>query len=153
MSVNSSEDSGARQGPALSDQFRRRIEAATAPPTPSRQVRLHVRRVGVWTVTKNAIILGVLIGIITIIAVFIAWSAYSNSGGLQSLDTTLTGSASGSGLASITKVLNTKTIMGFATLIAILQVVGTVVAGVIGALAYNAFGRVSGGILFGFESA
>ncbi|AMM21427.1 hypothetical protein AX769_16430 [Frondihabitans sp. PAMC 28766] len=119
--------------------------------TDTRQVRLNVVHLGLWTAAKNALIVGVLVGIVTVIAFFLGWTAFSNSGGIASLASTLSGGGSSTEVASIEKVVNTSSVMAIGVVVAVVQVVSIIVLGVVGAAIYNGFTHLAGGLTLGFS--
>lgn len=132
----------------LADSLAGRVD----PERDARQVRLHVAHFGLWATAKNASIVGVILGVVTILAAFIGWTAFSNAGGLQSIDKIFSGGSTGSGLSTLTAILNEKSVMAAAAVLAVLQVVGSIILSVVAALAYNASAPLTGGLLFGFEA-
>lgn len=128
-----------------------RLAEKVTPTREARQVRLLVTSFGVWTTAKNALVVGIIIGVLMITAVFIAWTSFQSAGGLNAAAAALVGTSSPTLSSSLTAFLTTKTVMAAAIVLAVLQIVATTVTAVVGALAYNASVRLTGGILLGFE--
>jgi hypothetical protein len=127
-------------------------QPAVAGSTLERQVRFRLTRLGLLDLAKYGALVGVVIAILTVIGVYIGWTSFDQAGGLQGLDATISGGSSSSSFGSVTKVVNTGSVMALALVVAALQFVGSIVLAVIGGLFYNAAARLTGGLFVGFSS-
>ncbi|RKR73356.1 DUF3566 domain-containing protein [Frondihabitans australicus] len=117
------------------------------------EVRLLVHHLGVGALAKYGLLAGVVVGILMTIAGYVAWTAFSSSGGFASLAQTLLGDGQSSSVASLQRAITTGSVMSVVVVLAAVQVVTTVVVAVLGGLAYNAAVRFTGGVMLGFSSA
>jgi hypothetical protein len=122
-----------------------------APKGPTAQVRLNVRHLSVWSATKIAFLIGLILGIFGIAATMATRQILVATGGFAQIDTLLGGAFSTSSGASITSTISFGLVLAIAVAIAALTVIGTTVLGVLVAVLYNASTRLTDGLLVGFS--
>ncbi|SDU31664.1 DUF3566 domain-containing protein [Jiangella alkaliphila] len=133
-------------------------KAATTP-TPSRsassrrpgrvrKARLRLLRVDPWSVMKTAFLLSVALGITLFVAVAVLWSVLDAAGVFSSIDdvvTDMTASDSNSGI-DINQYVELSRVLGFTTLIAVVDVVLLTALATLGAFLYNLSASLLGGL-------
>jgi hypothetical protein len=117
-----------------------------------RQVRLHFVHLSVWAATKIAFLTGVVVGLLTILALMIVWLILIQSGTLDETVGTFLSGTSTSGTASVKSTLSFGPALTFAIIAGILNTVALTALGTVGTLLYNFVVRVTGGILLGFTT-
>ncbi|WP_199701409.1 DUF3566 domain-containing protein, partial [Jiangella rhizosphaerae] len=131
--------------------------AATPNPTRStssrrpgrvRKARLRLLRVDPWSVMKTAFLLSVALGITLFVAVAVLWSVLDAAGVFSSIDdivTDMTASDSNSGI-DINQYVELSRVLGFTTLIAVVDVVLLTALATLGAFLYNLSASLLGGL-------
>ncbi|WP_203453483.1 DUF3566 domain-containing protein [Jiangella aurantiaca] len=132
---------------------------ASATPSPSRstssrrpgrvrKARLRLLRVDPWSVMKTAFLLSVALGITLFVAVAVLWSVLDAAGVFSSIDdvvTDMTASDSNSGI-DINQYVELSRVLGFTTLIAVVDVVLLTALATLGAFLYNLSASLLGGL-------
>ena len=114
-----------------------------------RKARLRLLRVDPWSVMKTAFLLSVALGIAIFVAVAVLWSVLDAAGvftAVGGLVQDLTQSESGTGV-DIESYTSLSRVLGFTTLIAVVDVVLVTALATLGAFLYN----LSAGLLGGLE--
>jgi hypothetical protein len=119
---------------------------ATAPRT--RKARLRLQRLDPWSVMKLSFLLSIAVGIIIFIAVAVVWSVLDAVGIFSTVGQTIsdvTGSANKGGF-DLQSYLSLSRVLGFTTLVALVDVVLWTALATLGAFCYNLTASVVGGL-------
>lgn len=135
--------------------------AETAPPRPQsrtsnpvrraprvRKARLRLLRIDPWSVMKTAFLLSVALGITLFVAVAVLWSVLDAAGVFDSvggLITDVTASDTNAGI-NINQYIELSRVLGFTTLIAVVDVVLITAMATLGAFLYNLSASLLGGL-------
>lgn len=120
--------------------------------TTSRQVRLKLVYVDVWSLVKLSFLVWLSLGIVLIVASVLIWVVLFSTGVFGTLDETLR-EISGQDEFSIANTFGIAQVLGFTVIIALLNtIVGTALGAVAGFL-YNLSVRLTGGLLVGFQNS
>jgi hypothetical protein len=114
----------------------------------SRQVRLSLRYVSVWSATRIAFLCGVGFGLVSGVVTLILWAVLSQFGVFAQLSVLLSGTSTGSGASGgfgFAQALGVAVIVGF------LNGLGVTLFGIVGSAVYNFGVRVMGGAALGFS--
>lgn len=113
-----------------------------------RKARLRLLRVDPWSVMKTAFLLSVALGITLFVAVAVLWSVLDAAGVFSSIDdiiTDMTASDANSGI-DINQYVELSRVLGFTTLIAVVDVVLLTALATLGAFLYNLSASLLGGL-------
>ena len=120
--------------------------------TSSRQVRLKLVYIDVWSLVKLSFLVWLCLGIVLIVASVLIWVVLASTGIFDTLDETLREVLSDDNFA-ITNSFGIGQVLLFSFIIALLNtVVGTALGAVAGFL-YNLSVRITGGLLVGFQNS
>jgi hypothetical protein len=121
--------------------------------TPStKQVRLKLVYIDFWSALKLAFLVSVVLGIVLIVVSFLVWTVVASTGIFDSVNQLFQDVAGeGSGFA-LESIVGLPQVMGFAVIVALLNVVVITVLGAITAMLYNLSVRLTGGLLVGFTN-
>jgi hypothetical protein len=123
--------------------------SGTDRPESTRQVRLKLVSVGFWSAVKLSFLIGLCVGIVTLVGAFLVWTMLNQLGIFTKLDTVLTSFADvGTNLKSI---IGLGQVMSFTVIVAILDVVVVTVLGAIFTVLYNLSVKITGGLWVGFR--
>ncbi len=116
----------------------------------ARKARLRVARLDPWTVMKVTFLLSIALGIVTLVAVTILWLALDVAGVFSQVGDTLnsvtgTGGTSSGGF-NLQSFLSLPNVLGFTTVVAIVDVVLVTALATLGAYLYNLSAGFAGGI-------
>ncbi|HEU0256204.1 MAG TPA: DUF3566 domain-containing protein [Microbacteriaceae bacterium] len=115
-----------------------------------RQVRLKLVSVGFWSAVKLSFLIGLCVGIVTLVGAFLVWTMLNQLGIFTKLDTVLTSFVdTGTNLKSIVSLGQ---VMSFTVIVAILDVVVVTILGAIFAVLYNLSVKITGGLSVGFRN-
>lgn len=117
----------------------------------SKQVRLRMVHVDFWSAMKVAAILGLVLGIIQIVVVFVMWTLLQVVGLFDKIDEVLRDILADPEFA-IASILSLPQVMMFTLLVAVLNFVVITVMGAVIAVLYNLSVRVTGGLQVGFAN-
>lgn len=117
----------------------------------SKQVRLRLVHVDFWSAMKVSAILGLVLGIIQIVVVFVMWTLLQVVGLFAKIDEVMQDILADSEFA-ITTFLSLPQVMMFTLLVAVLNFVVITVMGAVIAVLYNLSVRVTGGLQVGFAN-
>lgn len=123
--------------------------------TPSRansQVRLSLKHVSIFAVARVSFLVGVVIGIVGIIALCVLYSVLHSTGGLSQLDTLVDGVTGKTNTGTVTSIVTFSRVFAVSALLAVVDVIVTTIGGIIGALLYNLSVKFTGGLLVGFAN-
>ena len=120
--------------------------------TSSRQVRLKLVYIDVWSLVKLSFLVWLCLGIVLIVASVLIWVVLFSTGVFEELDTTLRDILSQPEF-SIAGSFGVGQVVLFAVIIGLLNtIVGTALGAVAGFL-YNLSVRFTGGLLVGFQNS
>ncbi|WP_206447963.1 DUF3566 domain-containing protein [Agrococcus sp. KRD186] len=117
----------------------------------SKQVRLRLVHVDFWSAMKVSAILGLVLGIIQIVVVFVMWTLLQVVGLFDKIDEVLRDILADPEFA-IASILSLPQVMMFTLLVAVLNFVVITVMGAVIAVLYNLSVRVTGGLQVGFAN-
>lgn len=118
--------------------------------TASKQVRLKLVYVDFWSSVKLAFLVAVCLGIVTIVATFLTYTVLVQTQVLTKVDDLYATVAGQS--ADLAAILSLGNVMGFAVVVAVLNMVVVTALGAIYALLYNLSVKITGGLLVGFTN-
>lgn len=117
----------------------------------SKQVRLRLVHVDFWSAMKISAILGLVLGIVQLVVVFIMWTLLQVVGLFDKIDEVLQDILANPDFA-ITSMLSLPQVMMFTLLVAVLNFVVITVMGAVIAVLYNLSVRITGGLQVGFAN-
>ncbi len=117
----------------------------------AKQVRLKLVYIDFWSAVKLSFLVWVALGVVLIVGSFLIWMVLAQTGIFDRLSA-LFGEVSGDPTFSITQTFGLPQVLGFALVIAILNIVVGTALGAIAAVLYNLSVRISGGLLVGFTN-
>jgi len=116
-------------------------------------VKLKLVRVDIWSAVKFGFLLQIGLGIATVILFFLLWLAASQSGLFGSVSgflTTLIGNDSSS--VDVGSQISLPRVLGLGGGLAVFNIITGTLSTFVGALIFNAIGKVVGGISVGFSN-
>ena len=119
--------------------------------TPTKQVRLKLVYIDFWSAVKLSFLVAVCGAILLLVATFFVWIVLNSVGLIADVDALFTDIIGEEG-PSLTAVFSLGQVMLFASVVAILNLVGGTAIGAISALLYNLSVRLTGGLLVGFTN-
>jgi hypothetical protein len=117
----------------------------------SKQVRLKLVYIDFWSVVKLSFLVGLCIGIIGVVGMFLIWTVLNQTGIFDQVNS-LFQDISGAGGGSLKSILGLNQVMGFSIVVGILDVVVVTALGAVLALLYNLSVKITGGLLVGFTN-
>jgi len=125
--------------------------AKKSPRTKStKQVRLKLVYVDFWSTVKLSFLFSICLAIVTIVGTFLVWIVLNQTGIFKQIGDLFNDIAGGT--TNLMSFVALPQVMGFAFVVAILDVVVVTALGAIAALLYNLSVKVSGGVLVGFTN-
>ena len=118
--------------------------------TPAKQVRLRLVYIDFWSAVKLSFLVAVCLAVVSIVAAFLIWTVLNSTGIFNQLNS-LVQDIAGTG-SDLTAVVSLGNVMGFAVVVAILNLVVTTVLGAVIAVLYNLSVKITGGVLVGFTT-
>lgn len=118
--------------------------------TASKQVRLKLVYVDFWSAVKLAFLIAVCLAIVTIVATFLTYTVLVQTEVLTTVDNLYATVAGES--ADLTAILSIGNVMGFAVVVAVLNMVVVTALGAVYAVLYNLSVKITGGLLVGFTN-
>ncbi|MDJ0348719.1 DUF3566 domain-containing protein [Cryobacterium sp. PH29-G1] len=118
--------------------------------TTSKQVRLKLVYVDFWSAVKLAFLIAVCVAIVTIVATFLTYTVLVQTEVLTKVDDLYATVAGES--ADLAAILSIGNVMGFAVVVAVLNMVVITALGAIYAVLYNLSVKITGGLLVGFTN-
>ncbi len=119
--------------------------------TPTKQVRLKLVYIDFWSAVKLSFLVAVCGAILLLVATFFIWIVLNSIGVIQDVDAVFADIIGEDG-PSLAAILSLGQVMFFATIVALLNLVGGTAIGAISALLYNLSVRLTGGLLVGFTN-
>jgi hypothetical protein len=122
--------------------------AGAYPSARTRRARLKVAHVDAWSVMKLSFLLSIALGIMMFIAVAVLWTILNTLGVFEAVGSTVsdvTGSADEAGF-DVVGFFSLSRVLGFTTLVAIIDVVLITALATIGAWLYNLSADLVGGV-------
>jgi hypothetical protein len=117
----------------------------------SRQVRLRLVHIDFWSAMKVSAVLGLVLGIVQVVVVFVMWTLLQVVGLFGKVDEVMRDILADPEFA-ITSVLSLPQVMMFTLLVAVLNFVVVTVLGAVIAVLYNLSVRLTGGLQVGFAN-
>ena len=117
---------------------------------PSKQVRLKLVYVDFWSSVKLSFLVAVCLAIVTIMATFLTYTVLVQTEVLTTVDELYATVAGES--ADLAAILSIGNVMGFAVVVAVLNIVVITALGAIYAVLYNLSVKITGGLLVGFTN-
>lgn len=116
----------------------------------TKQVRLKLVYVDFWSAVKLSFLIAICMAIVTIVGVFLIYTVLDQTQIFDEADRLFKDVTGGS--ATLTSFISLPQVMGFTTVVALLNLVIVTALGAIMALLYNLSVKVTGGILVGFTN-
>ncbi|GAA1800095.1 DUF3566 domain-containing protein [Agromyces neolithicus] len=117
---------------------------------PAKQVRLRLVYIDFWSAVKLSFLIAVCLAVVSIVATFLIWTVLNSTDIFNKLNE-LVQDVAGTG-GDLSSVLSLGNVMGFAVVVALLNLVVTTALGAILAVLYNLSVKITGGILVGFTN-
>ncbi|NPC98787.1 DUF3566 domain-containing protein [Nocardioides sp. zg-DK7169] len=136
------------------DEHRANTGAAAPAPTgsgsgrPPRRARLRLTRVDPWSVMKTAFLLSIAFAVVTIVSVLMVWSVLGAAGVWESINSSVRDIVGGDQAEefNIENYLGTARVLGFTTIVAVVDVVLLTAIATLGAFLYNMAAALLGGV-------
>jgi hypothetical protein len=128
-----------------------KLARKSSPERGTTQVRLKLRHVSVGSVAKIAFLMGLAVGVVGVIAIMVAYGILNATGTFGQLDTTL-GGVLGTSSGAVTSIVTPGRVFAISIVLALLDIVGFTLGGVIAAALYNASTRLTEGLFIGFTN-
>lgn len=119
--------------------------------TPTKQVRLKLVYIDFWSAVKLSFLVALCGAVLLLVATFFIWIVLNSLGVIEQIDSVFSDIV-GEDATSLASVLSLGQVMFFATIVALLNIVGGTAIGAISALLYNLSVRLTGGLLVGFTN-
>jgi Transmembrane domain of unknown function (DUF3566) len=115
---------------------------------PARRARLRLTRIDPWSVMKTAFLLSIAFGIVTVVSVMVVWTVLGAAGVWDSINATVQSVIGGedSSKFDVENYLGTSRVLGFTTLVAVVDVVLLTAIATLAAFLYNMAAALLGGI-------
>lgn len=120
-------------------------------PAAAKQVRLKLVYVDFWSILKLSFLFALILGIVTIVVAFLVWSLLNQTGVFDTINKLLQEIA-GKDNFDLFSFASLPQVMGFAVVVAILNVIVITALGAISAVLYNLATKLTGGVLLGFTN-
>lgn len=120
--------------------------------TTSRQVRLKLVYIDVWSLVKLSFLVWLCLGIVLIVASVLIWVVLFSTGIFDTLDETLIDML-GDDNFSIANSFGIGQVVLFTFIIAVLNTIVGTALGAVGGFLYNLSVRLTGGLLVGFQNS
>ena len=120
--------------------------------TTSRQVRLKLVYVDVWSLVKLSFLVWLCLGIVLIVASVLIWVVLFSTGIFDTLDETLRDILAQPEF-SIASTFGITQVLLFSFIIAVLNTIVGTALGAVGGFLYNLSVRFTGGLLVGFQNS
>lgn len=120
--------------------------------TTSRQVRLKLVYIDVWSLVKLSFLVWLCLGIVLIVASVLIWVVLFSTGIFDTLDETLVDMLGDDDFA-IANSFGIGTVVLFTVIIAVLNTIVGTALGAVGGFLYNLSVRLTGGLLVGFQNS
>ncbi len=120
--------------------------------TTSRQVRLKLVYLDVWSLVKLSFLVWLCLGIVLVVASVLIWVVLASTGIFDTLDETLREVMSDENF-SISNSFGIGQVLVFTVIIALLNTIVGTALGAVAAFLYNLSVRLTGGLLVGFQNS
>jgi hypothetical protein len=120
--------------------------------TTSRQVRLKLVYIDIWSLVKLSCLVWLCLGIVLIVASVLIWVVLFSTGIFDELDATLRDML-GDDEFAIANSFGLGTVVFFTFIIAVLNTIVGTALGAVGGFLYNLSVRLTGGLLVGFQNS
>jgi hypothetical protein len=120
--------------------------------TTSRQVRLKLVYIDVWSLVKLSFLVWLCLGIVLIVASVLIWVVLFSTGIFDTLDATLRDML-GDDEFAIANSFGIGQVVLFTFIIAVLNTIVGTALGAVGGFLYNLSVRLTGGLLVGFQNS
>ncbi len=118
---------------------------------PTKQVRLKLVYIDFWSAVKLSFLVAICGAVLLLVATLFVWIVLNSIGVIQDVDA-LFADISGDEATSLAAIFSLGQVMFFASIVAVLNVVGGTAIGAISTLLYNLSVRLTGGLLVGFTN-
>lgn len=113
----------------------------------TRKARLRLARIDPWSVMKTTFLFSIAFGIMLVVATFVVWSVLAGSGAIESVNTFLnTALGDQNTQFDIGGILSLQRVLGFAAIVAAIDVVIITALATLAAFLYNLAATVMGGL-------
>lgn len=128
-----------------------KLQQKTKQPVSTRQVRLRLVRLDFWSVVKLSFLIALAGAIVLVVAVALVWMVLDSTGVFDKVDALLRDVLQQKAY-SIEKEVSLGQVLGFASVLGILDVVVGTVLGAVVSVLYNLSVLVTGGLNVGFSN-
>ncbi|AJM76919.1 DUF3566 domain-containing protein [Rathayibacter toxicus] len=135
----------------MSSTVAEKLATKSAKSPAAKQITLKLVYIDFWSLVKMAFLLGLSLGIITVVVSFLVFTVLTQTGLLDKLDSFAQGIGS-LGDASLSSLVSLPQVMGFALVVAILDTIVTTALGAVVAILYNISVKITGGLVVGFTN-
>ena len=118
--------------------------------TTTKQVRLKLVYVDFWSAVKLSFLVAIALAVITVVAFFLVYTVLETTGIFANING-LYKDVAGVG-DDLTAIFNLGRVMGFAVVVAILDLIVVTALGALCAALYNLSVKITGGLLVGFTN-
>lgn len=118
-------------------------------PARTRRARLRVSRIDPWSAMKTSFLFAIAGGIIFWVATYLVWAAIGSSGLFDSINQTVNGIVNAPGSQDkfqIQQYISTNKVLGFAAILAFVDVVLLTILGTLASFLYNLSATMLGGL-------
>ncbi len=121
--------------------------AGQQPASRGRRVRLSLRRVDPWSVFLSSVVASFFLGVALVVAAVVLFSILSALGVIDSVNTLIGDvTADPSGTATPSSAISVGTVLGFASVLAAVNVILLTALATLGAFLYNLVAQLTGGV-------
>lgn len=117
---------------------------------PTKQVRLKLVYIDFWSAVKLSFLVALCGAVLLLVSTLFIWIVFNSLGVIGDINSVFTDILGED--AGLTSVFSLGPVMFFASIVAVLNVVGGTAIGAIAALLYNLSVRITGGLLVGFTN-
>ena len=118
---------------------------------PTKQVRLKLVYIDFWSAVKLSFLVAICGAILLLVATLLVWIVLNSLDVIEQVDSVFA-DIIGDDATSLASIFSLGQVMFFASIVAVLNVVGGTAIGAISALLYNLSVRLTGGLLVGFTN-
>ena len=118
---------------------------------PTKQVRLKLVYIDFWSAVKLSFLIAICGAILLLVTTLLIWIVLNSLGVIEQVDSVFS-DIIGDEATSLASVFSLGQVMFFASIVAVLNIVGGTAIGAISALLYNLSVRLTGGLLVGFTN-
>ena len=128
-----------------------KLARKSSKPVTNKQVRLKLVYVDFWSAVKLSFLIALALGIVLVVGTALIWMVLAQTGIFDTLSG-LYGEVSGDPKFSITDTFGLGQVLGFALVVAVLNVIVGTALGAITTVLYNLSVKITGGVLVGFAN-